>query len=49
MNDTLLIKQFDGLTIQVYGTHEEPLFKAKDIGDLLGIKELRPPVGALAR
>ena len=40
-SDNLLIKQFNGLNIQVYGTYEEPLFKAKDIGDLLGIKDIR--------
>jgi prophage antirepressor-like protein len=39
-SDNLLIKQFNGLNIQVYGTYEEPLFKAKDIGDLLGIKDV---------
>ena len=27
--------------INIYGTYEEPLFKAKDIGDLLGIKNIR--------
>ena len=40
-SDNLLIKQFNGLNIQVYGTYEEPLFKAKDIGDLLDIKKIR--------
>ena len=34
-------KQFNGLNIQVYGTYDEPLFKAKDIGDLLEIKDIR--------
>jgi prophage antirepressor-like protein len=38
---SLLVKQFNGLNIQVYGTYEEPLFKAKDIGDLLDIKKIR--------
>ena len=37
---SLLIKQFNGLNIQLYGTYEEPLFKAKDIGDLLEIKDV---------
>ena len=37
----MLVKQFNGLNIQVYGTYEEPLFKAKDIGELLGIKDIR--------
>ncbi len=40
-SDNLLIKQFNGLNIQVYGTYEEPLFKAKDIGELLGIEKIR--------
>ena len=38
--DNLLIKQFNDLNITIYGTYEEPLFKAKDIGDLLGIKDV---------
>ena len=40
-SDNLLIKQFNGLNIQVYGTYDEPLFKAKDIGDLLGMSNIR--------
>ena len=39
-SNNLLIKQFNGLNIQVYGTYDEPLFKAKDIGDLLDIKDV---------
>ena len=31
-SDNLLIKQFNDLNITIYGTYEEPLFKAKDIG-----------------
>ena len=46
-SDNLLIKQFNGLNIQVYGTYEEPLFKAKDIGDLLGIKNIRDTLTSL--
>ncbi len=38
---SLLVKQFNGLNIQVYGTYEEPLFKAKDIGDLLEMSNIR--------
>ena len=37
----LLVKQFQDLNINIYGTYEEPLFKAKDIGDLLGIQNIR--------
>ncbi len=37
-------KQFNGLNIQVYGTYEEPLFKAKAIGELLGIEKIRKPI-----
>jgi len=40
-SDNLLVKQFKGLNIQVYGTYEEPLFKAKDIGDLLEMSNIR--------
>jgi prophage antirepressor-like protein len=42
-----LIKQFNGLNIQVYGTYEEPLFKAKDIGDLLGIKNIKDTINGM--
>ena len=38
---SLLLKQFNGLNIQLYGTYEEPLFKAKDIGNLLEISNIR--------
>jgi prophage antirepressor-like protein len=41
---SLLVKQFNGLNIQVYGTFEEPLFKAKDIGDLLGMSNIRETI-----
>jgi prophage antirepressor-like protein len=37
-SDNLMIKQFNGLNIQVYGTCDDPLFKAKDIGDLLEMR-----------
>ena len=43
----LLVKQFNGLDIQVYGTYEEPLFKAKDVGDLLEIKNIRDAISNL--
>lgn len=39
--DNLLVKQFQELNITIYGTHEEPLFKAKDIGELLEIKDIK--------
>jgi len=29
------------LNIQLYGTYEEPLFKAKDMGDLLEMSNIR--------
>ena len=45
MNETnLTIKQFEELNIPIYGTYEEPLFKAKDIGDLLEIKDIRTSI-----
>ena len=37
----LLIEQFKHFNIEIYGTFEEPLFKANDIGDLLEIKKIR--------
>lgn len=40
-SDNLLIKQFNDLNITIYGTCEEPLFKAKDIGDLLEMSNIR--------
>ena len=41
-NETnLLVKQFNGLNIRVYGTCDDPLFKAKDIGDLLEMSNIR--------
>ena len=47
INDNLLVKQFHGLNIEIHGTYEEPLFKAKDIGDLLGIKNIRDTISNL--
>lgn len=40
-NEHILQKQFQQFNIQIYGTLENPFFKAKDIGDLLGIKKIR--------
>jgi prophage antirepressor-like protein len=37
----LLIKQFQHFNIEIYGTYEDPLFKANDIANLLGIKDIR--------
>jgi len=37
----LLLVEFKNHNITVYGTWEEPLFKAKDIGDMLGISDIR--------
>ena len=39
-NKEILNKQFEHLNISIYGTYENPLFKAKDIGDLLEIKKI---------
>ena len=36
----LLVKQFGKLDVEIHGTYEDPLFKAKDIGELLGIKNI---------
>ncbi len=40
----LLVKQFGELNINIYGTYTDPLFKAKDIGDLLDIKNVRESI-----
>lgn len=42
--DSLLLEKFNGLNVQIYGTYEEPLFKAKDIGNLLGIEKIRKSI-----
>jgi prophage antirepressor-like protein len=39
--DNILVEQFQQFNIEIYGTFQEPLFKAKDIGDLLEIKNVR--------
>ena len=43
---SLMTKQFKGLNVQVYGTYEEPLFKAKDIGDLLEMSNIRETISS---
>jgi prophage antirepressor-like protein len=42
--DNILVKQFQHFNINIYGTFEEPLFKAKDIGDLLEIAQIRKTI-----
>lgn len=39
--NSLLIKRFQEHNIAFYGTWEDPLFKAQDIGELLGIEKIR--------
>lgn len=47
-NETsLLIKRFNDFNITIYGTYEDPLFKAKDIGELLGIKKITKTIESL--
>lgn len=38
---SLMVKQFENLNINIYGTYENPLFKAKDIGELLEMSNIR--------
>jgi prophage antirepressor-like protein len=40
----LTLKKFGDLDIQIYGTHENPLFKANEIGKLLGIKKIHESI-----
>ena len=42
--DNLLTRQFKEHNITVYGIHDKPLFKAKDIGDLLDIGNIRESI-----
>ena len=44
MSDHILIKTFQDLKIEIYGSHEEPLFKANDIGNLLGIMDIKSTI-----
>jgi prophage antirepressor-like protein len=46
---SLVSKKFQDLNVTVYGTYDKPLFKAKEIGDLLGIKNIRDTVSKLDR
>lgn len=44
MENCLTMMKFNDLDITIYGTHEDPLFKAKDIGELLGIKDINSTI-----
>src|SRR5688572_15569783 len=39
--ESIFVKQFREHNIEIYGTHEEPLFKAKEVGVMLGIVKIR--------
>lgn len=42
--ENFLIKQFGDLDFEIHGTQEDPLFKAADIGRLLGINQIRKTI-----
>jgi len=44
---SLVCKKFQDLNVTVYGTYDKPLFKAKEIGDLLGISRVRDTVSKM--
>lgn len=44
MDQNLLVMKFNDLDITIYGTHEDPLFKAKDIGVLLDMKDINSTI-----
>ena len=46
-NKTLSLFNFHGNNVRVFGTHDEPWFVAKDIGEILGLKNYRDFVGSL--
>lgn len=41
MSLSIITKEFNNHSIQVYGTDEKLLFKANDIGKILGITQIR--------
>ena len=41
---SLVIREFQDFNITIFGTYEQPLFKAKDIGELLGIDQIRKTI-----
>ena len=43
-DSNLLVKQFQHFNIEIHGTIEDPLFKANDIGNLLGIEKIRKTI-----
>jgi prophage antirepressor-like protein len=43
----ILVKQFQHLNIEIFGTLQEPLFKAREIGDLLDIKKITKTIERL--
>jgi prophage antirepressor-like protein len=45
--NNLLVNAFENHKVTIYGTWEEPLFKAKDIGDMLGIKDIKTTLRTL--
>lgn len=42
--NSLLLTEFRKHNIEIYGSWEEPLFKAKDVGDMLEIKNIRESI-----
>ncbi|KAJ3279588.1 hypothetical protein HDU79_000449, partial [Rhizoclosmatium sp. JEL0117] len=47
MTQQLFSQMFEGMNIEVYGTPEEPLFKANDIGSFLKITNIRSSIQKL--
>ena len=45
MDHTLIFnREFKTFNVNIYGTYEKPLFKAKEIGELLDIKNIRDTI-----
>ena len=44
MSDNVVVRQFGKLNVQVYGTYNAPLFKAKDIGEILQLSNIRATI-----
>ena len=39
--ESIFAKQFMEHNVEIFGTKDEPLFKAKQIGDMLGLSNIR--------
>ena len=48
-DNAIVLKNFNGLNVPIYGTLDDPLFKANDIGTLLGLKHIRSTINGYSK